>query len=542
MKKIIIKTLDTLSLPLGRDLPIMASLLALILVTPIILFVSQAEKGIESVTGQVTMWTAASLVLAYFSTLIYSLIHKRGIAILLFTLIGLSALIDIICYISMGGIYGEWIVEQVLGTNFGEASEFLFDKTSMKPFLIIIGVVISTIAVYYASRRWLRARAERSRVFRYIALFVVAVALGITIGGYVAEPKLQAVRGGYVFKIFNLSTVRAVPEIIPSNPSLTSISDSRPANVVIIVGESMNRDHCHFDGYPLPTTPNFEKLHADSLLWIYNNVDAADLHTIQCFKQFMSTNTSVEEDAPWNTSPNIIEVARLNGYRTLWLSTQSKAGVYDNVVSKFGQFCDIKKWLRGETLYSSQRNALDGELIALTDSFHRADPDVPSLYFLHLMGSHPKFSFRYPSSFSKFKDSDYPDRLPAQRSVLAAYDNSVLYNDHVVTSVMRLFDGTPTVVIYFSDHGLDIYHTSPDFCEHSKPGNLESEAAGRAVPFVIYTTPEYKEQFPETTRRIIDAQDKTFNTSDLLYTVMDIIGTTFTSNPELVERHSLLSR
>ena len=531
-----------MSQPVVGDLPVLVSFMALTFVTPAIFIASLEGRGVTMPVGETTLWVASSLLLAYFSTLIYSVFHNRAVVISLYVILGLGALIDIICYVSMGGIYGAWIVEQVLGTNFGEASEFLFEKTSPKPVVYICATTLASAAGYFLVKIFVKPRWRCNRVYRLVAALLVVASAVITVVGFCENPGSAFVRTGYVFKLFNLTDIRPVPDIVPANPAISPTSATRPANVVVVIGESMNRTHCHYDGYPLPTTPNIERMHADSLLWLFNDVDAADFHTIQCFKRFMSTNNSTDADAPWNTSPNIIEVARLAGYRTIWLSTQSRAGVYDNVVSKFGHFCDVKKWLRGETLSDSRRNILDGELLPCIVGFLNDGHDGNNMFFIHLMGSHPNFRFRYPEEFAHFTADDYPHRLPAQRATMAHYDNSILYTDSVLADMMHAFDGTPAVVIYFSDHGLDVYDSAPDFCEHAKPGVEASERVCRAIPFMIYTTPEFKRDFPMTTRRIIDAQPRHYDCGDLIYTVMDIINVTFDDSPDAVPAHSLLGQ
>jgi len=83
-----------------------------------------------------------------------------------------------------------------------------------------------------------------------------------------------------------------------------------------------------------------------------------------------------------------------------------------------------------------------------------------TLVVLHIKGSHgPAYYKRYPAAFEKFtpvcKTSDLPSCT--QVELRNAYDNSILYTDHVVGEVVRLADKLQdrfaSAVFYVSDHG-----------------------------------------------------------------------------------------
>ena len=140
------------------------------------------------------------------------------------------------------------------------------------------------------------------------------------------------------------------------------------------------------------------------------------------------------------------------------------------------------------------------------------------------MGSHSSFKSRYPQSFSKFTENDYMHYKEHQREKLAAYDNSILYNDSVVYEIMSLFKDKEAVVLYFSDHAIDVYESSDDYISHAKIDNPVSVEAGKRIPFMIYTSSLYRQNFDGMIERIESAVDKPYCTEDLIYTIMDIIA------------------
>jgi len=68
--------------------------------------------------------------------------------------------------------------------------------------------------------------------------------------------------------------------------------------------------------------------------------------------------------------------------------------------------------------------------------------------------------------------------------------------------------------------------------------SLISRKYGTEIPFMIYTSPLYKEKHPEMVERIKANQNRKFRTDDLIYTIMDIAGCDFEDGS--VKKYSLL--
>jgi heptose-I-phosphate ethanolaminephosphotransferase len=58
---------------------------------------------------------------------------------------------------------------------------------------------------------------------------------------------------------------------------------------------------------------------------------------------------------------------------------------------------------------------------------------------------------------------------------MAEYDNSVLYNDYVVSEIIKCFADKDAVVLYFSDHAIDLFETDEKYCGHALSNNASSE-------------------------------------------------------------------
>ena len=230
------------------------------------------------------------------------------------------------------------------------------------------------------------------------------------------------------------------------------------------------------------------------------------------------------------------EVLRNSGYKTYWISNQSQAGFYDNIITKYASLCDITSF-SGNRFTGFRKTDLD-EIVL--DSIRKYDSENDcnelNFTFIHLMGSHHDFKKRYPSNFNKFTVDDYNDKLDNQKQVLLEYDNSVLYNDSIINEIIKIYDDDESIIIYFSDHSIDLYDSRDDYIGHAIPNNEKSIKAGTDIPFMIYMSPEYQENYPRSKQRIINCIKRKYSTDDIIYTIMDIIGVKFENNDDVVKK------
>ena len=82
------------------------------------------------------------------------------------------------------------------------------------------------------------------------------------------------------------------------------------------------------------------------------------------------------------------------------------------------------------------------------------------LLVLHMLGNHgPSYFRRYPPAFKRFQPACENDdlRLCSPQEIVNAYDNALLYTDHVLASLVAKLqaaaDRVDTALIYVSDHG-----------------------------------------------------------------------------------------
>ena len=264
----------------------------------------------------------------------------------------------------------------------------------------------------------------------------------------------------------------------------------------------------------------------DSLLFVYKEIKSASTGTFASIKCIMSTYKPEYKDSiEWYKCTTLPTTMQTAGYQTYWVSNQSKSGVFDTGVGRYADICMHQHFV-GNKFAGINRKDKDEAIIDLLHPLLQ-DTINYNMYFIQLMGSHQNFKHRYPNTFDIFKKEDYQTFPEHQRENLASYDNSILYNDSVVYEIMNLFHDKEAIIFYFSDHAIDVYESTDDFIGHARSTDPKSVEAGSRIPFMIYTSPLYQQNFPSEMEKIKQCTEQPFRTDDMIYTIMDIIGVTF---------------
>lgn len=222
---------------------------------------------------------------------------------------------------------------------------------------------------------------------------------------------------------------------------------------IFVIGESTTSRHMSIYGYPRQTNPALGAMRGELLL----AKDACSSRsTTAPSLQDMLTFANREDAKPLLESANLLQIMRAAGYKIFWLSNQQMYGRFDNwsgLLSKAAQvreFVNKVGWTNGASNDEALLPPLDAAL---------ADPAPRKLIVLHLLGAHAEYEHRYPPTFAKFDGFDdlgaVAHQIPAgAQAAYNAYDNAVLYNDHVVASIVaRARKSGAASVSYLSDHG-----------------------------------------------------------------------------------------
>jgi len=146
----------------------------------------------------------------------------------------------------------------------------------------------------------------------------------------------------------------------------------------------------------------------------------------------------------------------------------------------------------------------------------------------HLYGQHATYSERYPTEFAKFKACNIKSQLPLskeQRSVVANYLNATRYNDFVVDSIISMFSNRDAIVMYFSDHGEEVYnYRLQQGRTDLKNDDLRAMHHQLDIPFLIYVSPRYAAKHPQVVKSISKSVNRPFMTDNLPQVIFDLLG------------------
>lgn len=468
--------------------------------------------------------------------MIYLIIPKKlktTYSIILILLYELSLLIALISFCIYGRVMVSEICMLILGTNMQEASEFLnsylvqFDVKNIIKTTIIF---LTATNLAFFSLKWLLKKNIKTMVSTVLLIFTVLLLIvPFNASLYASSVPLQVKA---VMNCFVDLKKHQKPAKLVKNRFW-----KRPSNIVLVIGESHNRNHSSLYGYEKNTNPFLKERMTQGDLFIFSNVISAATTTIPSFKYMMSTFSHNTKDA-WYKQQTLSQIAKDCGYKTYWYSNQSKLGFWNNVIAKYAELFD-EAYFCQDLHKNKQQNTYDEEVFDLLKK-HNIPENQNNLIVFHLMGSHPAFESRVPEEYKKFKSFDYLNKDSVSSPLLAEYDNTLLYNDFIVNKIIDYFQDKDALIIYLSDHGFDVCQSDASYAGHAK-NNYESTKYAVEIPFFMYVSPSLKLKENSLVEIIKSCTDKPFMTDDLLYVIMDLMGVTFEDNPKDVAEHSILS-
>jgi lipid A ethanolaminephosphotransferase len=239
-------------------------------------------------------------------------------------------------------------------------------------------------------------------------------------------------------------------------------------------------------------------------------------------------------DAKAYGQEGLLDVLTHAGYEVLWRDNNSGCKGTCARVS----FEDLSQPQGGN------RWCVDGEcyderlLERLPEIIHAARQDM--VIVLHQKGSHgPAYFKRYPAAFGRFgpvcRSNDLDDC--SRESIVAAYDNSILYTDHFLNQAIELLkaseahDGINAALMYFSDHGESL--GEHNMYLHGAPYMI-SPAEQREVPFMLWLSDGFRERFQIEQRCLAARTGQHLTHDNVFHSVLGMLNVnTAVYNPRL---------
>ncbi|MCR8666461.1 phosphoethanolamine transferase [Aestuariibaculum sp. M13] len=371
-------------------------------------------------------------------------------------------------YLTVSSNFSSSYMYVLIESSKGELKEFLSSYNS----LFVIFFVGSIITPFFLFKKRFFVQ-NRLKSF-YSVVIIIILVLGLKLTGYIENNVYHnVVRGVYGyhqlqnnFKLNN-SVKKGDIKLLKNNDVL-----------VIVLGESTTRQHMQLYGYKRETTP-FLNAFKDSLL-VYSDVISSDVITTKSLpKMLTSLDCNLKED---NLQSSIINIFKVLGIKTYWLSNQRPIGYFDNRISKIASNTQYFKFFN----HVDEVNTLSYDEVIIPEYERILHEKGKKVIFLHLIGTHFDYQNRYTKKYEKFGKLKQSEK----QEIINHYDNAVLYNDFVVKSIMESLKNIKgkRALIYVSDHGENVYDEG-DFFGRTET-NLKKVMFD--IPFLVWTSKDFE--------------------------------------------------
>jgi len=220
------------------------------------------------------------------------------------------------------------------------------------------------------------------------------------------------------------------------------------------------------------------------------------------------------------SSESLLHVLQHAGVGVLWRDNQSGCkGVCDGLPQQLMSQAD------DPTLCDNER-CLDEILLRGLDE-RLAAATGPGVLVLHQLGNHgPAYYKRYPAAFRRFlPPCDSADLRQCKRDqIVNAYDNAVLYTDHVLAQLIAMLraraDTLDSALIYVSDHGESLGENN--LYLHGLPYAIAPQEQTR-VPMVMWLSSGWARRFGLDTRCLRARAAEPAQHDNLFHTVLGLL-------------------
>lgn len=294
-------------------------------------------------------------------------------------------------------------------------------------------------------------------------------------------------------------------------------SSNKIDTIALVIGESQQRNLMQIYGYYLPNTPNLVSLRQKSPqnLLIFTDIISSQATTSESLSQALTFANQDNLHTAWHTHLNIIDLAKLAGYKTFGISNQERYSVWAKASTSIFNRNDEVHWLSFSTSFDGSKP--DGNILPILDKVLQNNQKQSTFITLHLMGNHSTYYKRYPKAFDNFKAKDIQSQRGAK--VIAEYANATAYNDFVLSEIFKRFKEGDSIVFYFSDHGEDVFDTLTGGHNDITINRFMLE-----IPFIIYVSDTFIQKHPHTYARLKAAQNTAFMNDDFIHALIDIMG------------------
>ena len=456
----------------------------------------------------------------YFALIIASIVpflikNIFSISPFLFVIISLPVFLLSLIYNVQISEYNTYVNQStwptILNTNPNEASEFL--SSLRTPTIFTISIQIATYIFYfiYSIKRDKKIYSNKQK-YILIGISIIFI-IDFSLNG--ATQKIFPYRGiASLIKYTNTKRIENKYLKIKNSTRFDAKRNDTTYNtkketIVIVIGESLRRDHLQYYGYDKETTPLLNK---EDLI-VFTDVISPANQTINSLKRIFTLAEYLDEVAYWKY-PSLIKAFKEVGFKTYWLTAQPPYGDHESEVSFIGKesdfFLPIQNTKYDTEILKQYNKVLDNNILK-------------KLILIHIKGNHYKYSERYPKNFNVFSKIKNKN---SKINIINEYDNSVRFNDYFLSEVLgylKQVKGEKSFIM-FSDHGESLFDTSADNCYH---GSAKPAKGEFIVPLILWLSKEFKNNYKSKIEILNKNKGKAIILTDFFHSFPSLYGITF---------------
>ena len=318
------------------------------------------------------------------------------------------------------------------------------------------------------------------------------------------------------YQIYNIVKIQQVKKSIKEAEDFTfnaskQVSDKREIHVLAI-GESMRFDKLSLNGYNRKTTPLLDN--TNNLISFRNYYSTACL-TMFSVPQIVTRATPLDYELNYKEK-GIVQAFKDAGFKTYVIVAGGNLLSYEKYLTQGTDSLIILP----NTMLASEEVSGDRDIVVKMDSLIKLSDD--NIFFIvEFKGNHHPYT-NYESNYDIWKPNFKTSaNVKSDSLYINAYDNSMLYQDWILSSIINKIEEQNTVstFTFVSDHGENITSTGGGHGGDCSPIKTEYH-----VPFLFWYSDTYASNFPKKVELAKSRKEVRLNADNIFYSVCDVGG------------------
>lgn len=293
--------------------------------------------------------------------------------------------------------------------------------------------------------------------------------------------------------------------------------------IVLVIGETARRNNFSLYGYQRKTNPLLER--EPNLIAMKK---AETVYNLTMFSVVVFLSRATDKNFNLHLSePSLLRAFREAGFYTVYINNQP---FWNSMLEIYAKQADKLEDISLKSSIYSDQYSTDESILPVFDRIFRKDKHKNLFIVIHSLGSHFRYSLRYPNKYELFKPVmknkiDFSSISRVRKDELVnSYDNSILFTDFFLSSLISTMRSKPeyaSLMMYASDHGENIYDDDKFGFTH---GGTVMSKYEKEIPLLIWRSEMYDKVYYDKTKTIKEHVNTNVNTTNIFHSILDLSG------------------